>query len=93
MGVFGLDMEKVCVCLYEGSVSKHDALDRLVDSIAERSSVTDPEAFRQAVYDREAIMSTGIGSGVAIPHVRIDEVLQPTIGVGISSDGIDFGTL
>ena len=38
-------------------------------------------------------MSTGIGSGVAIPHVRISGILKPAVGVGISKEGIAFDTL
>ena len=30
---------------------------------------------------------------IAIPHVRIDEITEPTIGVGISPSGIDFDAL
>jgi fructose-specific phosphotransferase system IIA component len=81
------------VCILDSGVSKHDALDRLVSCIAATGAISDTEAFRQAVKEREAVMSTGIGSGVAIPHVRIDAVKRPTVGIGISREGIDFGTL
>ena len=38
-------------------------------------------------------MSTGIGGGVAIPHVRFDGVHRPTLGLGLSRSGIDFDAL
>jgi mannitol/fructose-specific phosphotransferase system IIA component (Ntr-type) len=38
-------------------------------------------------------MSTGVGSGIAIPHVCIGEVQRPVLGVGISPSGIDFAAL
>ena len=38
-------------------------------------------------------MSTGIGGGIAIPHVRIPEVRYASVGVGISREGIDYGSL
>lgn len=93
MSVFGIDIEKGAVCIFKNGISKHDALDRLVDAIANTGVVTDRDMFHRAVHEREAIMSTGIGSGVAIPHVRISSVLRPTVGVGISREGIDFDTL
>lgn len=93
MGVFGIDVDREAVCVFGPGVSKDEALECMVDSLYKTDIVGDREAFRQAVHEREAIMSTGIGSGVAIPHVRIDEVRRPTVGIGISKTGIDFDTL
>ena len=93
MSLFGLTIDPQAVCIFESAVSKHEALDRLVDAIASTGSVEDAEAFRRAVRERESVMSTGIGSGVAIPHVRIDAIREASVGVGISKDGIDFNTL
>ncbi|GMV94104.1 MAG: PTS fructose/mannitol transporter subunit IIA [Candidatus Hydrogenedentota bacterium] len=93
MSLFGLTIDARSVCIFERPVSKHEALDRLVDAIAVTGTVDDAEAFRRAVRERESVMSTGIGSGVAIPHVRIDAINSASVGVGISRDGIDFNTL
>jgi mannitol/fructose-specific phosphotransferase system IIA component (Ntr-type) len=54
--------------------------------------IDDREAFQKALYERESIRSTGF-KGVAIPHVRIDEISEPTVGVGICREGIDFDSL
>ncbi len=93
MSALGIDIDTDSICIYRNEISKHDALDCLVDAVFRTGVVGDREAFRRAVYEREAVMSTGIGSGVAIPHVRIDEVREPTVCVGISRCGIDFDTL
>ncbi len=93
MSAFGIDVDEEAVCLFPEGTGKRDALNQMVDAIAKTGCVTDVEAFRKAVHDREAVMSTGIGGGVAIPHVRINEVQKPVIGIGISSAGIDFNTL
>jgi len=93
MTAFGIKIDTNAVCILPPGASKHDALDMLIDALAEDERITNHEALREAVYERESIMSTGIGSGVAIPHVRIDEVLQPMVGVGVSREGIDFQTL
>ncbi|MCK4234970.1 PTS sugar transporter subunit IIA [candidate division WOR-3 bacterium] len=42
------------------------------------------------ILKREAIESTGIGNGVAIPHIRLDSIKNFYIGLGLSKDGIDF---
>lgn len=49
-----------------------------------------PETIAEKVFQREILMSTGIGSGIAVPHARIDELKKPVIAVGISRIGIDF---
>ena len=78
--------------MLDEKASKYEALDQLVDAIISTKVVTDREAFRKALYDRESIRSTGFRR-VAIPHVRIDEILEPTMGVGVSPKGIDFESL
>lgn len=91
--VFGIDIDEASVLVFQEAPSKRDVLDRLVDAVSESGAVQDREAFREAVHDRERVLSTGIGQGVAIPHVRIDAVTRPTLGIGVSAEGIDFDTL
>jgi len=79
--------------VFDRPVSKHEALRELSEAVAATGGVPNADVLVQAVQDRESVMSTGIGGGVAIPHVRIDEVTRPTISVGISHDGIDYDAL
>ncbi len=48
------------------------------------------EKITAAVLEREALMATGIGMGVAVPHARIEGLERPHIAVGLSPHGIDF---
>lgn len=48
------------------------------------------ETITRAVYDREKLMATGIGQGVAVPHARLPELDTPLIVIGLSRAGIDF---
>jgi mannitol/fructose-specific phosphotransferase system IIA component (Ntr-type) len=93
MSAFGAEIPPSLICIYEPGISKSDALEQLVAATLRAGVVTNEAAFREAVYERESIMSTGIGAGVAIPHVRIPEVTTPTLAMGVSHEGIDFGTL
>ncbi len=43
-----------------------------------------------AVWEREQIIGTSLGSGIAVPHARLIEISAPVIVVGISEKGIDF---
>lgn len=93
MSAFGVKIEQQQIVLIKGGTTKHDALEQLIQAVSQNPVITDKAAFRQAVHERESVMSTGIGGGIAIPHVRIPEVLKPTVGVGIVPKGLDFGTL
>ena len=92
MNAFGREIPKEAVCIFPDETSKHDALDTIIEAICAMGVVDNREAFCQALYERESIRSTGF-KGVAIPHVRIDEISEPTVGVGISKAGIDFDSL
>jgi mannitol/fructose-specific phosphotransferase system IIA component (Ntr-type) len=46
-----------------------------------------------ALKDRERIMSTGIGFGIAIPHAKIEEVKSIAFAIGVSAKGIDFDSM
>jgi PTS system nitrogen regulatory IIA component len=52
------------------------------------------EANEESVYDvlmeRERLASTGVGSGVAIPHGRFDGVDELRAAVAVCTDGVDF---
>ncbi|ADR19740.1 cation:proton antiporter [Calditerrivibrio nitroreducens] len=52
----------------------------------------DFEDIKSIVIDRERLMPTGIGNGIAIPHGRVPGLVKPIIAVGISDIGIDFGS-
>ena len=92
MNVFGKEIPTETICIFEPGTTKNEALDRLVDTIVGTGVATDRDAFRKALYDREAVRSTGF-KRVAIPHVRIDEISEPSLGVGISKSGIEFDAL
>jgi mannitol/fructose-specific phosphotransferase system IIA component (Ntr-type) len=51
----------------------------------------DPAVLADAVLAREAIMPTGVGQGIAIPHARMPGLAAPVVALGLSSGGVDFG--
>lgn len=72
---------------------KAEALADLCGVLAMTPQVTDNEALYKAIISREAIMSTGIGMGVAIPHAKIGSVSDFVMAVGLSKPGIDYQAL
>ncbi len=92
MSAFGKTIPKEAICIFPTGASKRDALELMMQAIERTGNVKDHEAFRRALFERESIRSTGF-KGIAIPHVRIDEITEPTVGVGVSQSGIDFESL
>ena len=65
------------------------ALEELTHHVAKLAGLpTDDTAA--AVWRREEIMSTSLGSGVAVPHARVHGLKAPVVGVGVSRQGVDF---
>lgn len=93
MSVFGFDVDPALVSIVEGRASKRDALDQLIGVMSRNALIADPESFQQAVHERERAMSTGIGDGVAIPHVRLPGLAEIMVGIGVAPEGIDYTTL
>jgi mannitol/fructose-specific phosphotransferase system IIA component (Ntr-type) len=69
------------------------ALIEVVDWAATAVAVADGPALLNAVREREAKLSTGIGLGIAVPHARIDSVHEFVVVVGRQSAGLEFGSI
>jgi|AntAceMinimDraft_2_1070361.scaffolds.fasta_scaffold12245_2 fructose-specific phosphotransferase system IIA component len=69
---------------------KEECLAKMVNCLAESGVLSDKDAFLNTVIEREAIMSTGIGRNVALPHGRSDLVKTVRSVVFLFKNGIDF---
>ena len=75
------------------SQDKEGVLRELCEAIAQAPEITDKEDFYRAIVEREKILSTGIGLGVAVPHAKIASVKDFVMAIGVSDDAIDFDAL
>lgn len=73
--------------------NKNEALLELIDVMSKTERLHDKEAFTKAIMAREAICSTGIGRGIAIPHSRNEAIKEVSIALGRSRKGIDYEAL
>lgn len=75
--------------------SKEDVIRKLVDFGIKINSFEESHApeLIEALLNREKSMSTGIGSGVAIPHCSITLVNELKVVMGISKKGIEFESI
>ena len=73
--------------------NKEDAINKLIDLMAQNGNITDKEKYRQVVLKREEEGSTGIGEGIAIPHGKTDAVSKPGLSAMVINDGVEFDSL
>ena len=73
--------------------SKEDIINALVDLIGGSPKVLDTEKVRQAIFEREKLMSTGVGNGFAIPHGKTDAVSDIVAAFAVTSEPIDYQSL
>ncbi|TLS39066.1 PTS fructose transporter subunit IIABC [Pseudalkalibacillus caeni] len=75
------------------SSRKEDVIDELAEQLYSAGKLDDLKKFKEAILEREAQSTTGIGEGIAIPHAKTAAVKTPAIGFGRSSAGIDYESL
>jgi PTS system nitrogen regulatory IIA component len=74
--------------------AKRDALLALADNLCLAPQIKNSQELAAEILKREELMSTAIGRGIAIPHVRLSSVTDLVVSVGISrTDIIDFQAL
>jgi fructose-specific phosphotransferase system IIA component len=73
--------------------TKDDLLRELVDVCAEADNIEDHDDVLRAVREREAVLSTGIGHGVAIPHGKSAAVSGLRMAAGRAAEPIEFDAL
>jgi fructose-specific phosphotransferase system IIA component len=57
------------------------------------NKISDYEQVYQAVLEREKVMTTGVGNGIAIPHCKHGACSEFLIALGISEQGINFNAV
>jgi len=79
-----------CLKVPLASRDKESAITELVDSLDAAGVLLDRDAVLNAVLTREKTRSTGIGSGIAIPHGKCSAVRELVMAIGIAKEPIDF---
>jgi len=72
------------------ATAKTDAIAELVNLLAENGEVQDAKKVLDAVLDREATRTTGIGNGLAIPHGKCTGTDHLVMAIGKTAAPIDF---
>ncbi|MEX0681348.1 MAG: PTS sugar transporter subunit IIA [Balneolales bacterium] len=70
--------------------NKKDAINKLIDTLSSKLKNETIESVRQAVMEREEIMSTGVGKGLAIPHGKSKKIEKTYVAFGKLIDPVDY---
>jgi fructose-specific phosphotransferase system IIA component len=84
--------EKLVVTNLAGS-TKEEIIEALITLVGQSPKVLDKEKVRAAIFEREKIMSTGVGNGFAIPHGKTDAVSDIVAAFGVTAQPIPYQSL
>jgi PTS system nitrogen regulatory IIA component len=74
--------------------TKAEILNKLIDLLAENPEVKSKNEMKEGIYHREQLMSTGIGMGIGIPHVRLRSVKNIIMAAALVRHGVtDYESL
>ena len=86
------NLRKSNIIIKAKSTNRWDLIEEMLDTAIKNNDVKkeDREILKNALFEREKSMSTGIGRGVAIPHCTTDTVEDVVIVMAFCEEGIDF---
>jgi len=79
--------------LYVEAKDKYELIDKLIEVASKSGKIFDKEKVREAVYEREKILSTGVGKGFAVPHGKTDAVNDIVLAFAITKEPLDYEAL
>lgn len=86
-------LKKDVMLLNLEATSKEAVIDEMIAKLAEAGVVTDYAVFKDGIMAREALTSTGLGDGIAMPHSKNAAVKEATVLFAKSNKGVDYESL
>ncbi|WP_077595867.1 PTS fructose transporter subunit IIABC [Oceanobacillus kimchii] len=75
------------------STDKQSVIEEMINNLHKYRVINDVDTFKEAILNREAQSSTGLGDGIAMPHAKTSSVNEPAVLFAKSSQGIDYDSL
>lgn len=73
--------------------TKEETIDCLVDLMYESGKISDKAEYKKGILAREALSTTGIGDGIAIPHAQVAAVQKPGLSAITIENGVNYESL
>ncbi len=75
------------------AADKEDSIKKVIDLGAKSNKILDIEKVSGTIFEREKLVSTGVGKGFAIPHGKTDSIVDVVAAFAITKDPIDFDSI
>ncbi len=75
------------------ATEKKAVIEEMIQILVDHGYVTDFETFKEGILAREALTSTGLGDGIAMPHSKNTAVKEATVLFAKSNKGVDYESL
>ena len=72
---------------------KNAAIDKLISLMDAGGRLNSTQGYKEGILAREALGTTAIGEGIAIPHAKVEAVKEPGLAAMVIKDGVDFDAL
>lgn len=86
-------LKQVSIDVNANVKNKDEAISHLVKLMDKQGNISDLEEYKKGIYAREALSTTGIGEGIAIPHAQNKAVSAPGLAAMVVRDGVDYESL
>jgi len=73
--------------------TKPEVINALVDVLDGHPGVDELEAVRSAIFEREEMMSTGVGKGLGLPHAKSSALTETVAAFATTVEPVDFGAI
>jgi len=74
-------------------LDKDDAINKMIDLARHSGLMLNVDKVRHCVFEREKLVSTGVGKGFAIPHGKTDEIKEIVAAFAILKNPVDFDSI
>ncbi len=88
-GISRFSAEELMVCDLKGDTTEA-VIGELAQAMSDNRFVSNPTALVEAAMERESVLSTAVGNGLAFPHVRGVEGGGLTLALGVSKKGFKY---
>jgi fructose-specific phosphotransferase system IIA component len=75
------------------AADKDDSINKIIDISARSGKILDIKKVTDTIFERERLVSTGVGKGFAIPHGKTDAITDIVAAFAVTKEPIDFDSI
>ncbi len=75
------------------AVNKNNALLQTLELFKNCNELVNYEQFCIDILNRESLLSTGIGLGIGVPHIKNENIREPVAAVSVLNKPVEYGSI